>query len=164
MLFQGELKRAGIVYERLKNKSNYSDRNEDKKLCSFYGNVSKLLCFEKPVRLDSRVRFGDNSFESLALLAIGVHNWELGAFDEAEGYFLGFSKQKIPKKYTWINGFKELMEPYLIDLGLLRKFPVVDFQSNFKEMNSALQVSEEILLMTETNRVKEHMRGRVCVI
>ena len=164
LLFQGELKRAGIVYERLKNKSNYSDRNEDKKLCFFYDNASKLLCFEKPVRLDSRVRFGDNSFESLALLAIGVHNWELGAFDEAEGYFLGFSKQKIPKKYTWINGFKELMEPYLIDLGLLRKFPVVDFQSNFKEMNSALQVSEEILLMTETNRVKEHMRGRVEIL
>ncbi|MDA7650213.1 serine/threonine protein kinase, partial [Verrucomicrobiales bacterium] len=164
LLLQGELKRSGIVYERLKNKSDYSDRNEDKKLCIFYENISDLLCLEKPIRLDNRVRFGDNSFESLALLAIGVHNWELGAFDEAEGYFLGFSKQKIPQKYTWINGFKDLTEPYLSDLGLLRKFPIVNRRSNFKEMHSALKVSEEILLMAETDRVKEHMRGRVKIL
>ena len=164
LLLQGEIKRSGIVYERLKNKSNYSDRNEDKKLCAFYENASELLCLEKPIRLENRIRFGENSFESLALLAIGVHNWELGAFDEAEGYFLGFSKQKIPKKYTWINGFKELTEPYLSDLGLLRKFPVVDRQSNFQEMHSALQVSEEILSMVETHRIKEHMSGRVEIL
>ena len=164
LLLQGELKKSGIIYERLKNKSNYSDRNEDKKLCVFYEKISELLSLEKPVRLDNRVRFGDNSFESLAFLAIGVHNWELGAFDEAEGYFLGFSKQKIPKKYTWINGFKELTEPYLSDLGLLRKFPVVDRQSNFQEMHSALQVSEEILSMVETHRIKEHMSGRVEIL
>ena len=164
LLLQGDLKRSGVVYERLKDKSNYSDRNEDKKLCAFYKKISDFLSLEKPVRLDNRARFGDNSFESLALLAIGVHNWELGAFDEAEGYFLGFSKQKIPQNYDWINGFKELTEPYLSDLVLLRKFPVVDRQSNFKEMNSALLVSEEILSRTETDRVREHMRGRVEIL
>ena len=164
LLLQGDLKRSGVVYERLKDKSNYSDRNEDKKLCTFYKKVSDFLSLEKPVRLDNRARFGDNSFESLALLAIGVHNWELGAFDEAEGYFLGFSKQKIPQNYDWINGFKELTEPYLSDLVLLRKFPVVDRQSNSKEMNSALLVSEEILSRTETDRVREHMRGRVEIL
>jgi serine/threonine protein kinase len=164
LLLQGDLKRSGVVYKRLKDKSNYSDRNEDKKLCVFYTKISNFLSLEKPVRLDNRARFGDNSFESLALLAIGVHNWELGAFDEAEGYFLGFSKQKIPQNYDWINGFKELTEPYLSDLVLLRKFPVVDRQSNFKEMNSALQISEEILSRTETERVREHMRGRVEIL
>ena len=164
LLLQGDLKRSGVVYERLKDKSDYSDRSEDKKLCAFYKNVSDFLSLEKPVRLDSRARFGDNSFESLALLAIGVHNWELGAFDEAEGYFLGFSKQKIPQNYDWISGFKELTEPYLSDLVLLRKFPVVDRQSNFKDMNSALQISEEILSQTKTERVREHMRGRVEIL
>ena len=164
LLLQGELKKSGIVFTRLKDKSYYSDRNEDKKLCVFYKNVSELLCLEKPIRLENRARFGNNSFESLALLAIGVQNWELGAFDEAEGYFLGFSKQRFPQNYAWIDGFKELIEPYLKDLSLLRKFPVVDRQSNYKEMHSALQIAEEMLSVAETERVREHMMDRVEIL
>ena len=57
ILLQGDLERARTVYQRLEEKSDYSEEPDDQRLCRFFKQSSQLLSQRKPISYDQLVNF-----------------------------------------------------------------------------------------------------------
>ena len=161
ILLQGDLERARSVFQRLEEKSDYTDNPEDQMLCRFFRQSSQLLSQRKPISYDQLVNFDGKGFESMALLAFGFQNWEHGDFDDAEEYLQIFTHNDSPDNYPWIKLLKVIPVPYLKDIQLFREFPTLRENSNSNEVLTALNISDEIISSVNFQKIKEILNSRM---
>ena len=161
ILLQGDLERARSVFQRLEEKSDYSENPEDQMLCRFFRQSSQLLSQRKPISYDQLVNFDGKGFESMALLAFGFQNWEHGDFDDAEEYLQIFTLNDSPDNYPWIKLLKVLPVPYLKDIEIFREFPTLRENSNSNEVLTALNISDEIISSVNFQKIKEILNSRM---
>ena len=126
------------VFQRLEEKSDYTENPEDQMLCRFFRQSSQLLSQRKPISYDQLVNFDGKGFESMALLAFGFQNWEHGDFDDAEEYLQIFTLNDSPDYYPWIKLLKVIPVPYLKDIELFREFPTLRENPNSNEVLTCL--------------------------
>ena len=162
ILLQGDLERARSVFQRLEEKSDYTENSEDQMLYRFFRKSSQLLSQRKPISYDQLVNFEVNGYESMALLAFGFQNWEHGDFDDAEEYFQIFTLNDSPDDdYPWIKLLKVLPVPYLKDIELFREFPTLRENPNSNEVLTVLNISDEIISSVSFHKIKEILNSRI---
>lgn len=161
ILLQGDLERARTVYQRLEEKSDYSEEPDDQRLCRFFKQSSQLLSQRKPISYDQLVNFEGKGFESMALLAFGLQNWEHDDFDDAEEYLNLFTLDELPDNYPWIKWLKDIPSQYLSDIDLFRRFPSLRENPNSNDVLTALSLSDEILPLVNFKKIKKILDDRV---
>ena len=161
LLLQGDLERARIVYQRLEERSVNSDGFESQGLKFFFRKSSQLLSQRKAISYDQLANYEGKSYESIALLAFGLQNWQHEDFDDAEEYLRSFSLHVSPENYPWIEDLKLITTPYLKDIDLFRKFPTIRENPNSNDVLTALNVSEEIIELVVSQKIKNILNDQI---
>ena len=161
LLLQGDLERARIVYQKLEERSGNFDSIESQRLKNFFRKSSQLLSQRKAISYDQLPNYEGKSYESIALLAFGLQNWQHEDFDDAEEYLRSFSLQVSPKNYPWMEDLKSITTPYLEDIDLFRRFPTIRENPNSNDVLTALNVSEEIIELIASQKIKNVLNDRI---
>lgn len=161
LLLQGDLERARIVYQRLEERSGNFDSIESQGLKNFFRKSSQLLSQRKAISYDQLPNYEGKSYESIALLAFGLQNWQHEDFDDAEEYLRSFSLHLSPKNYPWMKDLKSITTPYLEDIDLFRRFPTIRENPNSNDVLTALNVSEEIIELIASQKIKNVLNDRI---
>ena len=161
LLLQGDLERARIVYQRLEERSGNFDGIESQGLKNFFRKASQLLSQRKAISYDQLPNYEGKSYESIALLAFGLQNWQHEDFDDAEEYLRSFSLHVSPKNHPWMEDLKSITTPYLEDIDLFRRFPTIRENPNSNDVLTALNVSEEIIELIASQKIKNVLNDRI---
>ena len=161
LLLQGDLERARIVYQRLEERSDNQEISESQGLKRFFRKSSQLLSQRKAISYDQLANYEGKGYESMALLAFGLQNWEHEDFDDAEEYLKSFSLHVTPKNYPWMEDLKLITTPYLKDIELFRQFPTIRENPNSNDVLTALNLSREIIDLIVFEKIKKVLSERI---
>ena len=166
LLLQGKLVASRSVFRELERQGNFSDEESNRPLCRFFCKAGELLGSELPILSEYRNHFSDEDFsgektETLIFLACGLKNWEMGAFVAAQGYFRSFRDSNSSGDVILVNGFRELLAPYLHDLDKLQLFPPFDRDAGYEQSLEALEKSKKLYGGLKMPGTQKRMRKRI---
>jgi serine/threonine protein kinase len=119
-LIAGKGQEAAQRFERIEKDGSYSTEEADRTLASFFVEASKQLS-KAQKRIPSSITrlYSNTNFEAFGLLCFGLHNWEIGDFENASLILESFLSGKVAEPETWIETYKALAADYHFDADLV---------------------------------------------
>lgn len=87
----------------------------------FFRKLAALGASTKPVRLPEAAIFKRDNSEAIALLLLGLKNWELQNFMEAVAFLNEFQKAPVAGEHAWLEDYRIYSSAYLEALAVYRR-------------------------------------------
>ncbi len=159
-LLAGDRIAAAKIFETIVNGGLFSREESDIALAGFFVEASKLLA--DPDKVSDGRLYEPSDFEAFALLALGIHNWDLGSLPMAEPLLRSFLSARLRGAYAWMSGYKDLARPYVEDAralsGLERKLSLAKTPEARQALAPEIEKVRESL---RTGSVAAEMLGQI---
>jgi hypothetical protein len=99
---------AKVAFRTLAKRPSFSERPEDARLAGFFREMAALLADDAPIEPDRVAKFETNSFEAVALLLAGMHEWESGRTENAVSFFRTFRASEPKDDAAWVTELRPL--------------------------------------------------------
>lgn len=109
------------TFETLSAGGLYSTSARDQRLANFFLELSKLMIAAEPISAGTIRIYNNDNYDTFAMLAYGMKNWNMGAIDDAGEILEAFDESDAQAPYDWINSYKGLVQPYLVDFKNFRR-------------------------------------------
>jgi hypothetical protein len=94
------------------------------------------------------------------LLAYGLKNWALGAFNQAEPHLQAFRERWPSEEYLWITEYHPLIDRHLADLPSLTSRPPLGSLTEPSALRQELNALARIEPALQTSRARKWLRAR----
>ncbi|HEV7401967.1 MAG TPA: protein kinase [Chthoniobacteraceae bacterium] len=119
-LLSGSLPKAQTAMESLR-KHKYTDNTPEARLLDdFFQKIATLVIDPKPVPATALGDFNRGNYGALSGLLVGMKDWELDDFDNANSALRSYQMAKPAGDFIWIGEYTPLVEDYLADLSTFR--------------------------------------------
>lgn len=139
-LLGGHLKDSQTIFGRLAEKGAYSDAPEDRTLANFFLDTARTIGLGQPVPGAAAKNFDSGNYAALGLFILGLDDWEMSHFDDADSFFQAFLASDPKQPYDWVAAYKPLAGKYTADLAAFKKVTAtVDAAGNLKQQKQAME-------------------------
>lgn len=121
LLFDGNQLEASEAFKNLEARGLFSTSSRDQRLANFFVEMGRLMTAEKVIPGGTIRVYENNNYDAFAMLAYGMKDWNMGAISDAGVMLEAFDKSNATPPYDWINSYKPLIQPYLLDLSNYRR-------------------------------------------
>lgn len=121
LLFDGNQLEASEAFKNLEARGLFSTSSRDQRLANFFVEMGRLMTAEKVIPGGTIRVYENNNYDAFAMLAYGMKDWNMGAISDAGVMLEAFDKSNATPPYDWINAYKPLIQPYLLDLSNYRR-------------------------------------------
>jgi hypothetical protein len=113
-LFAARLTEARTAFDALRDLGAPSGDNA--KLGKFFGALADQARSPEAVPAAETSQFDRETTGALAMLVLGMKNWELGDFDQAAALIRNFNSTRPNNDFAWISEYKPLVSNHVADL------------------------------------------------
>ena len=136
----------------------------DAKLVSFFTRLCQLASVSDRVPAEEAEKFDNKSYEAIALLVLGVKDWEAGNFKNAVELLKQFQSSAPSDDSSWVGEYRPLVSPYIEEYALftgtvetLKKYQtepemVTAALKRLPEVKGRMKTSTLLGLLNETER------------
>ncbi len=117
-LMAGDTRTSKEVFARLESGGLFSAKSGDQKLANFFVELGRLMAAPRSILPGTANNYSSKTFESFALFAFGLKDWESGEPGDAAPFLIAFKASDPAPPNGWIAAFKPVVEPYLADYAL----------------------------------------------
>jgi eukaryotic-like serine/threonine-protein kinase len=137
---------------------------------AFFQKFTALALDKEVVAPSEAESFDRKSYEALALLALGLKNWEAGAYAEAVALLRQFQLAEPEGSSAWVGEYRPLVAPYLEEHGLFSTLieDLSKWETNPERAEAALpriaELKEKIRAMglrAELRKLEEELAPKV---
>ena len=159
-LVAGDGKEAARRFAEIAKDGNYSVEETDRLLASFFVEASKQLATPQK-RIPSSITrlYSNTNFEAFGLLCFALHDWEIGAFEDASSILDTFLKAKIPESEKWIEDYGPLAVEYYGDCILVA--PIEKALPEAIDAASAQALVEKVRKASKSLRIRGRAAARL---
>lgn len=140
-LLDGRPNPARNSFAQLSRNISESAIGMDPEMIAFFRKFSALSTSKDVVPVKDAEVFNTKNYESIALLALGLKNWEAGAYPEGLALLRQFQAATPEGMSSWVAEYRPLVAPYLEQYGIYSA--VVD---DLKKWETSLERAEAALL------------------
>ena len=109
---------ARDVFDSLQRAGLYSTDGKQQALADFFVETGRFLATKETIPATVIKSWDKNTFEAMALLLIGLKDWEQADFDDADALFKAFLEGKQSKEYHWISDYGPIARKAVHDYAL----------------------------------------------
>ncbi len=120
-LMDGNSMESVSTFESLRAGGLYSTSSRDQRLANFFLELSKLMIEAEPISSGTIRIYNNDNYDTFAMLAYGMKNWNMGAIDDAGEILEKFDESDPQPPYNWIDPYKGLIQQYLVDFKNYRR-------------------------------------------
>ena len=102
--------------------------------------------------------------QSIALLAYGLHDWELAAFDDAAAHFARFQEIDPGAEFDWIKDYRVLIQGHQKDLALLREITAINDLADLTAIVQKQGELKRIIDLVSTRKVQDLLTERLITL
>lgn len=128
----------------------------DQRLQAFFRHVSGWMTSDEVIPETVAETVQPGFCQSIALLAYGLQNWQLGAFSEASVHFARFQRVDPGTDFDWIKEYRSLMQPHQEDWALLES--ILNQEIN-EDLTALKRQREDIALARDQARTSGARRA-----
>lgn len=121
LLFQGETMAATEAFSALKAGGLFSKAADEQRIANFFVEMGRLVSSSEPIPAGTIRVYSKTDYDAFAMLAYGMKNWNSGAIDDAGTLLETFDASNPRPPYDWINSYKSVIQPYLVDFKNYRR-------------------------------------------
>lgn len=120
-LFEGNTLSAKEAFKNLESRGLFSREATDQRLANFFVEMGRLIAADAVIPGGTIRVYSNSDYDTFAMLAYGMKNWNIGAVEDAGVMLEAFDKSKAVSPNDWINAYKPLIQPYLVDYKNYRR-------------------------------------------
>jgi hypothetical protein len=120
-LLAGESAEAQVELAKIESRGPYSPDPIEKKLADFFLENARLAASDQPIPAAKAKDCDGSTFECFAPLLLGVKDWSLGAFDDADALFRQFLTAAPEGAHAWIAAYQPIAANLSADLDVTRQ-------------------------------------------
>jgi hypothetical protein len=139
-LLDGRPVPAGNRFTALAQSATAGIAGMDEPTTAFFRKFTALAAGKDVVSAADAEGFNRKNYEALALLALGLKNWEAGAHAEAVALLRQFQAAEPEGSSSWVGEYRPLVAPYLEEHGLFASLveDLSKWETNPERAESAL--------------------------
>ena len=100
----------------------------DDPLSKFFGEMATLSAGTAPVQAEQLAWVQPDSYATMAWLALGLKNWQMGEWRGAKVLMEKFFNSKPAPTASWVGNYHGLLAPHLDDLHQLQDWPSMSLE------------------------------------
>lgn len=157
-LLQGQVEEANLkAYRPLEglDPARLGGSDDPADLLDFFQITANQMVKAGPVPESTLSQIKSDNIEILALLALGLKNWSLGAIEDSYYALSLYEKAQIEGEFAWADDFDGLIQDYLHDGKL-----IADIVERADEAEGSKAKAQSALKALETTRPRLRLKGR----
>ncbi len=142
-LLADQASEAQAALDRLATRGASPKTPVEEKLASFFTETARLGAGTQPVPSSAGAGFDASSHEAFALLLLGLKDWSLGAFDDAETLLAQFQTAALDDSAAWLKSLQPIAASFVADLSAFRSLsatPAADLAALEKAAGAAKEL------------------------
>jgi tetratricopeptide (TPR) repeat protein len=134
LLLAGKEADARPVFARIEERGQFPKGSNDPEMAGFLVKIAHVLRGADPAAADANMDYNKANFEGIAYLVLGLKDWDLEKYEDAQGFFRQFSEVLPEKQVDWADGPGDLQK--LKDLAM-------NFVTDFEAFGPARKALDE---------------------
>ncbi len=123
LLLDGKERAARRVFDRLGKQDMAEESENGRALKEFFDDVSEWMASDEVIPGNISTLIEPGFCRPAALLAYGLKNWNLKAYEDAGAHFERLSEMAPGKGYEWINTYRDHVAGLVHDVNILAQLP-----------------------------------------
>jgi hypothetical protein len=156
LLLAGRTDEARLAFTKIEERGPFTKAGSDAAMADFMVNLAHQLRDKEPTPAAAGKDFDKWSYEGIALLALGMKDWDLDKFDEATSLFRQFGEVMPEKMVDWADGPPDLAKLKDIANNFVNDY--TEFAPARKDLDAASTPEEQMAAVEKAKTARSRMK------
>ena len=156
LFLAGRADEARLAFAKIEERGPFTKAGSDAPMAEFFVNLAHQLRDKEPTPASAGKDYDKWSYEGIALLALGMKDWDLDKFDEATALFRLFGDVAPEKMVDWADGPPDLAKLKEIANNFVNDY--AEFVPAQKELDAATTPEEQVDAVEKAKAARSRMK------